>query len=100
MSAGDTLALARPRPINRAIVLAILCSPFFAPAAVAAQPLPSSFLSRFVSPPSLAGDDGYRYVLIAAGAVIGVVVLNYVSGGTIAPFLGAGATMPATTAPV
>ena len=37
------------------------------------------------------GPSGYRWLAIAAGAVAGVVVVEFLSGGTITPVLVAGA---------
>jgi hypothetical protein len=64
-----------------------------APAAPSAAAAPQS-----PAPQPEAGPNGYRALAIAAGAVVGVVVVEYLTGGAITPMLGMAGPMAAPAA--
>lgn len=104
-AADDARMCAKRRSLRHAIVVAIIGFPGWAPGALAEDGLSFATPTQPLSPPrsvSLAwldaGDVSYRVVLIAAGATLGVIAVNFVSGGMIMPLLAAGAAMPAGTA--
>src|SRR5262249_44660410 len=90
--------------LGRVLALAIAALPMWASGlpsgdvSASAAEAPASFFSSFATPETAVGDNGFRFALVAAGAVTGVIVLNFMSGGAIAPFLAAGAPMPASAA--
>jgi hypothetical protein len=60
----------------------------------------SSSLSRLAPQPRIDADtDRYRIVAIAAASVLGVIAVNFVSGGLVTPILavGTGTAMPSAT---
>jgi hypothetical protein len=95
--------------VRRAVAIAgLMLSPFGAaaeegsPPAIVVPQAPS--LSESVPMPRLQepGMNGYRLIAIAAGAVVGVIAINYMTGGLITPILtyGSGAAIPAAPAPL
>lgn len=94
--------------MRRAVAIAgVLLLPFAtaaqdgSPPAVAATQAPSLSASAPVPRLSEPGMDGYRLAAIAAGAVAGVITVNYFTGGLITPILayGSGAAIPAAAPP-
>jgi hypothetical protein len=92
--------------MRRTILIASLILMPVAAAAQDASPLPPAGAAPQVPyivpmPREEAGVSGYRILAITAGAVVGVVVANFLTGGMITPILaaGTGAAMPAMAAP-
>ena len=70
--------------LHSMIVAALVLTPG---TAFALDPAPAA-PSAAAAPQPEAGPNGYRALAIAAGAVVGVVVVEYLTGGAITPMLG------------